>query len=161
LPEHLSTCQPFNLRIGCKCSIFWSLKIPTLEQYDALVLGNGEAGKYIAWHLAGSGKRTAVIERKMLGGSCPNVACLPRKNIIHSAKVASYFKRGAEFGVVANEWQINMSTVRERKREMVKGLREVHLANFAKSGAEVVMGTGRFTRERTLEVCCWTEAPGF
>jgi pyruvate/2-oxoglutarate dehydrogenase complex dihydrolipoamide dehydrogenase (E3) component len=124
----------------------------TLEQYDALVLGSGEAGKYIGWHLAGSGKRTAVIERKMLGGSCPNIACLPSKNIIHSAKVASYFKRGAEFGVVANEWHVNMSRVRERKREMVEGLRKVHLANFAKSGAEVVMGTGRFTGERTLEV---------
>jgi pyruvate/2-oxoglutarate dehydrogenase complex dihydrolipoamide dehydrogenase (E3) component len=126
--------------------------MPTLEQYDALVLGSGEAGKYIGWHLAGSGKRTAVIERKMLGGSCPNIACLPSKNIIHSAKVASYFKRGAEFGVVANEWHVNMSRVRERKREMVEGLRQTHLANFAKSGAEVVMGTGRFTGERTLEV---------
>jgi len=56
----------------------------SIEEYDALVLGTGEAGKYIAWHLAGQGKRTAAIERKHVGGSCPNVACLPSKNVIHS-----------------------------------------------------------------------------
>ena len=59
------------------------------EAYDILVLGSGEAGKYIAWTLAKQGRRVAVIERKYIGGSCPNIACLPSKNIIHSAKVAN------------------------------------------------------------------------
>ena len=59
------------------------------EHYDLITLGSGEAGKYIGWTLARQGKRCAVIERKWLGGSCPNVACLPSKNIIHSAKIAT------------------------------------------------------------------------
>ena len=61
----------------------------TTEEYDVVVLGSGEAGKYIAWTLAKTGKQAVVIERKYVGGSCPNIACLPSKNIIHSAKVAS------------------------------------------------------------------------
>lgn len=122
------------------------------EQYDAVVLGSGEAGKYIAWHLAAQGKRTAVIERKYLGGSCPNIACLPSKNVIHAAKVASYFRRSKEFGIVRGGWSVDMRGVRERKRRMVDGLGEMHLANFAKSGAEIVTGTGHFVGERMLEV---------
>ena len=57
------------------------------EQYDVVVLGSGEAGKYLAWTLASEGKRVAVVERRYVGGSCPNIACLPSKNVIHSAKV--------------------------------------------------------------------------
>jgi pyruvate/2-oxoglutarate dehydrogenase complex dihydrolipoamide dehydrogenase (E3) component len=126
-----------------------------IEQYDMVVLGSGEAGKYIAWHLASSGKRVAVIERRYLGGSCPNIACLPSKNVIHSAKVASYVERSGEFGVVfdtLSESHIDMAQVRERKRAMVEGLRQTHLGNFKKSGAEIVMGLGRFVAEKTIEV---------
>jgi pyruvate/2-oxoglutarate dehydrogenase complex dihydrolipoamide dehydrogenase (E3) component len=54
--------------------------------YDLLVLGSGEAGKYIAWTMAKQGKRVGLIKRKYVGGSCPNIACLPSKNVIHSAK---------------------------------------------------------------------------
>src|SRR6202790_2452506 len=93
-----------------------------VEEYDVLVLGSGEAGKYIAWTLAKQGKRTAVIERKYVGGSCPNIACLPSKNIIHSAKVASHFYRSEEFGISKENCRINMSAVRERKRKMVQNL---------------------------------------
>jgi pyruvate/2-oxoglutarate dehydrogenase complex dihydrolipoamide dehydrogenase (E3) component len=75
------------------------------EEYDLVVLGSGEAGKYLAWTLATEGKRTAVIERQYLGGSCPNIACLPSKNIIHTAKVASYFGRSQEFA--AATWGSN------------------------------------------------------
>jgi pyruvate/2-oxoglutarate dehydrogenase complex dihydrolipoamide dehydrogenase (E3) component len=127
-----------------------------IEKYDAVVLGSGEAGKYIAWHLASEGKKVALIERRYIGGSCPNIACLPSKNIIHSAKVASYLERSGEFGVVYSgtppESHIDMTIVRQRKRAMVDGLVQVHLNNFKKSGAEIVMGTGRFASERTVEV---------
>jgi len=58
------------------------------ERYDIVVVGSGEAGKYLAWTLSKAGNRTALIERRLVGGSCPNVACLPSKNVIHSAKVA-------------------------------------------------------------------------
>ena len=81
------------------------------EEVDLLVLGSGEAGKYIAWTMAKEGWKTAVIERKYIGGSCPNIACLPSKNIIHSAKVASYFFRSQEFGISKENCRINMAAV--------------------------------------------------
>jgi pyruvate/2-oxoglutarate dehydrogenase complex dihydrolipoamide dehydrogenase (E3) component len=126
--------------------------MPQIEEYDAVVLGSGEAGKYIAWHLAGSGKRTAVIERRYVGGSCPNIACLPSKNIIRSAKVASFFRRSEEFGITKSDWKIDMSGVRARKRRMVDGLIKIHLDKYKTFGAELVMGQGRFLEPRTIEV---------
>jgi pyruvate/2-oxoglutarate dehydrogenase complex dihydrolipoamide dehydrogenase (E3) component len=123
-----------------------------VEEFDVVVLGSGEGGKYIAWTLARQGKRAAVIERKYVGGSCPNVACLPSKNIIHSAKVASYFFRSGEFGISKDNCRIDMSVVRDRKRRMVDGLVDMHLDNFKKSGAELVMGSGRFVGPKTIEV---------
>jgi pyruvate/2-oxoglutarate dehydrogenase complex dihydrolipoamide dehydrogenase (E3) component len=122
------------------------------EQYDLVILGSGEPGKYLAWTLAAQGQRVAVVERKYIGGSCPNIACLPSKNVIHSAKVASYFRRGAEFGIAARDVSIDMAAVRARKRRMVEGLVEVHLRKFKASGAELVLGEGRFTGPRTIEV---------
>ena len=131
-----------------------SVNTPTSqpEEYDLLVLGSGEAGKYIAWTLAKQGMKTAVIERKYVGGSCPNIACLPSKNVIHSAKVASYFRRSEEFGITKDNWNINMPGVRERKRKMVAGLVEMHLDLYKKSGAELVMGSGRFVGPKTIGV---------
>lgn len=122
------------------------------EEYDVVVLGSGEAGKYIAWTLARKGMRVVVIERKYIGGSCPNIACLPSKNIIHSAKVASYFWRSGEFGITKDNTRINMAGVRDRKRKMVDGLVDMHLANFKASGAELLKGSGRFTGPKTVEV---------
>src|SRR5882672_10099460 len=97
------------------------------EEYDFVVLGSGAPGKLLAWTLASEGKRLAVIERKYVGGSCPNIACLPSKNVVHSAKVASYFHRRKEFGIAASDRPIDMVTVRDRKRTMVKQLVEAHL----------------------------------
>jgi pyruvate/2-oxoglutarate dehydrogenase complex dihydrolipoamide dehydrogenase (E3) component len=122
------------------------------EQYDVVVLGSGEAGKYIAWTQAKNGKRVAVIERKYVGGSCPNIACLPSKNVIQSAKVASYFRRSEEFGITKDNFRINMSAVRDRKRRMVNGLIQLHLDNYKQTGAELIMGSGRFVAPKTLEV---------
>src|SRR5580704_182000 len=122
------------------------------EEYDIVVLGSGEGGKYLAWTFAQQGKRVAVVERKLIGGACPNIACLPSKNVIHSAKVASYFRRGAEFGLKTESFQVDMAAVRRRKRDMVDGLIKIHLANFKSSGAELILGTGRFVGPKTLEV---------
>ena len=121
-------------------------------EYDLLILGSGAAGKLLSWTLAKKGMKTAVIERKYVGGSCPNIACLPSKNIIHSAKVASYFRRSEEFGITKDNWKISMPAIRERKRRMVAGLVDVHLDNYKKSGAELVMGSGRFIGPKTIEV---------
>jgi pyruvate/2-oxoglutarate dehydrogenase complex dihydrolipoamide dehydrogenase (E3) component len=121
------------------------------EEYDLVVLGSGEAGKYIAWTQARKGKRAVVIERKYIGGSCPNIACLPSKNVIHSAKVASYFWRSAEFGISKNNTRIDMASVRDRKRKMVEAMVQVHLDNFKASGAELIIGSGRFIGPKTIE----------
>src|SRR5882672_7889374 len=103
------------------------------DTYDILIIGSGEAGKYLAWTLAKAGRRTAVIERKLIGGSCPNIACLPSKNIIHSAKVAELARRAAEFGITTGPVGIDMAAVRARKRQMVDGLISLHLANYKAS----------------------------
>jgi pyruvate/2-oxoglutarate dehydrogenase complex dihydrolipoamide dehydrogenase (E3) component len=121
------------------------------EEYDLVVLGSGAGGKLAAWTLAGQGQRVAVIERKYIGGSCPNIACMPSKNIIHSAKVASYLGRGKEFGIVTKGFAVDMSAVRDRKRRMVARSIDAHLDNYKRSGAELVLGSGRFLGPRTLE----------
>jgi pyruvate/2-oxoglutarate dehydrogenase complex dihydrolipoamide dehydrogenase (E3) component len=126
--------------------------ISAVQEYDFVVLGTGEGAKYIAWTLAKQGNRVATIERKYIGGSCPNIACLPSKNIIHSAKIASYFERSEEFGIFKENFQINMSKVRDRKRQMVAGLVDLHLANFNASGAELIVGSAKFIGPRTVSV---------
>ena len=123
-----------------------------IEHYDILVLGSGEAGKYIAWTLARAGRRAAVVERGMIGGSCPNVACLPSKNVIYSARVAALARRGAEFGISTGPVSIDMRGVRRRKRQMVDDLVAVHRKNYADSGAELIIGEGRFVAAKTIEV---------
>ena len=124
----------------------------TPEQYDAIVIGTGEAGKFIAWHLGSKGQRVVAIEKDEIGGACPNVACLPTKNVVHSAKVASFFQRGAEFGIVYDAWHVNMAEVSARRQKMIDGLHEVHLGNFKKSGAEIIKGFGRFLDANTVQV---------
>src|SRR5215813_14657494 len=110
-----------------------------VEECDLVILGSGTGGTVAAWTFASEGHRVAVIERKYVGGSCPNIACLPSKNIIHSSKVASYFRRSEEFGIPKRNFAVDMRAVRERKRRMVSGLIDLHLDNFRTSGAELVM----------------------
>src|SRR5688572_21070187 len=123
-----------------------------IARYDDLVLGSGEAGKYIAWTLAKAGHSTAVVERGLIGGSCPNIACLPSKNVIYSARVAALCRRGAEFGISTGPIKLDMRGVRDRKRQMVDELIAVHRENYATSGAELIIGEGRFVAPRTIEV---------
>jgi pyruvate/2-oxoglutarate dehydrogenase complex dihydrolipoamide dehydrogenase (E3) component len=122
------------------------------EEFDLVILGGGTGSTIAAWTFAGEGKRVAVIERKYIGGSCPNIACLPSKNVIHSAKVVSYFRRSKEFGIAHDGFTIDMSGVRDRKRTMVSGLNEMYLENYRNTGAEFILGTGRFIAAKTLEV---------
>jgi pyruvate/2-oxoglutarate dehydrogenase complex dihydrolipoamide dehydrogenase (E3) component len=122
------------------------------ERFDILVLGSGEGGKYLAWHMAQAGYRTAVVERQLIGGSCPNTNCLPSKNEIWSAKVADLVRRAAAFGTVTGPGSVDMARVRQRKREMVEGLIDMHLDRYQASGAELMMGTGQFVAPKTLEV---------
>ncbi len=126
--------------------------MPNIEKYENLVLGSGGSGKFIAWTMTGAGRRTAMIERRAIGGACPNVACLPSKNMIYSAKVVSLARRGAEFGLKTGAPSVDMQTVQRRKRLMVEGLRQMHLDATTKSGAELIMGNARFVAPRTVEI---------
>jgi len=122
------------------------------ERFEALVLGSGAGGKLLAWHLARSGRRTAVVERRWIGGSCPNINCLPSKNEIWSAKVAYLAHHAAQFGTMTGPVSLDMAKVRQRKREMVEAQVAAHLENYKTSGAELIMGTGRFVAPKTLDV---------
>ena len=123
------------------------------EEFDLVMLGGGTGSTVAAWTFAGEGKRVAVVDRKYIGGSCPNIACLPSKNIIHSAKIASYIRRSKEFGIAHDGFTIDMSGVRERKRKMVTGLNDMYLENYRKTGAILILGgTGRFIAPKTVEV---------
>jgi pyruvate/2-oxoglutarate dehydrogenase complex dihydrolipoamide dehydrogenase (E3) component len=126
--------------------------MPDAEKYEILVVGSGEAGKWAAWTMADEGRRTAMVERRWLGGSCPNIACLPSKNVIYSARVASLAGRGAEFGLEMDQLRINMAGVQQRKRKMVEDEHQFHAKRIAAAGIELIMGEGRFVAPKTVEV---------
>jgi pyruvate/2-oxoglutarate dehydrogenase complex dihydrolipoamide dehydrogenase (E3) component len=90
------------------------------EHYEIIVIGSGEAGKHLTWNLAQAGHRTAVVERKYIGGSCPNIACLPSKNVIRSARANWFAWLGAEYGVQTGPVSTDMRSVFDRKRNMVQ-----------------------------------------
>jgi len=124
-----------------------------IEDYDLVILGSGAGSKLLAWTFAGSGKRVAVIERKYIGGSCPNIACLPSKNVIHAAQIASNARRSGIFRAADPDcFVVEMESVRHRKQKMVEGLVDAHLALYNASGAELIMGSGAFTTPKTLKV---------
>src|SRR6266481_8906633 len=124
----------------------------SVENYKNVIIGSGEGGKYLAWHLAQSGQQTVVVERRWVGGSCPNVNCLPSKNEIWSAKVADLVHHATKFGVTPSSASSDMAAVRKRKREMVEGLIAMHLERYKASGAELIMGNAHFVEPRTIEV---------
>jgi pyruvate/2-oxoglutarate dehydrogenase complex dihydrolipoamide dehydrogenase (E3) component len=124
----------------------------TVENYKNVVIGSGEGGKYLAWHLAQSGQQTIVVERRWIGGSCPNVNCLPSKNEIWSAKVADLVHHASRFGVTPSSASSDMAVVRKRKREMVEGLIATNLDRYKASGTDLVMGEAKFTGSKTLDV---------
>ena len=118
---------------------------------ENVVLGGGEAGKYLAWDLAQQGRPVVVIERALIGGSCPNIACLPSKNVIRSAKVADLVSRAASYGVRIDGATVDMTGVRQRKREMVDGMIAIHRKKFAVPHLEFLLAEGILVGPRTVE----------
>src|SRR5713226_2965427 len=114
------------------------------EHFDTVILGSGQGGKLLAWHLGRSGKKVAVVERQWVGGSCPAVACLPSKNELWSARVAHLVGHAASFGTLADGVRIDMARVRRRKQDMIDREIVFHLSAYKESGAELIMGSGRF-----------------
>ena len=122
------------------------------EHYEILVIGSGEAGKHLTWNMAQAGHRTAVVERKYIGGSCPNIACLPSKNVIRSAKANWFARHGAEYGIQTGPVSTDMKGVLNRKRKMVEGEVQFHLDRFKATGAELIRGEAHFVAPKTVEV---------
>jgi len=121
------------------------------EYFDVVILGSGQGGKRLAWHLGRSGKKVAVIEHRWVGGSCPAVACLPSKNELWSARVAHLVRDAARFGTLADGVGTDMPQVRKRKQDMIDRDIALHLKAYKESGAELIMGSGRFVGPRTIE----------
>ena len=121
------------------------------EYFDVVILGSGQGGKRLAWHLGRSGKKVAVIERRWVGGSCPAVACLPSKNELWSARVAHLVRDAGRFGTLADGVGTDMPQVRKRKQDMIDREITLHLKAYKESGAELIMGSGRFVGPRTIE----------
>ena len=126
--------------------------MPGIERYEILVIGSGEAGKHLTWNTAQAGHRTAVVERKYIGGSCPNIACLPSKNVIRSAKANWFARHGTEYGIQTGPVSTDMKGVLNRKRKMVEGEVQFHLDRFKATGAELIRGEARFVAPKTVEV---------
>jgi pyruvate/2-oxoglutarate dehydrogenase complex dihydrolipoamide dehydrogenase (E3) component len=123
-----------------------------IEHYDFLVIGCGEAGKHLTWNLALAGHRTAVVERKYIGGSCPNIACLPSKNVIRTAKANWFARHGVEYGIQMGPVSTDMRGVFNRKRKMVEGEVQAHLDRFKATGAELIRGEAGFIGPKTVDV---------
>jgi pyruvate/2-oxoglutarate dehydrogenase complex dihydrolipoamide dehydrogenase (E3) component len=126
--------------------------MPSIERYEILVIGSGEAGKHLTWNTAQAGHRTAAVERKYIGGSCPNIACLPSKNVIRSAKANWFARHGTEYGIQTGPVSTDMKGVLNRKRKMVEGEVQFHLDRFKATGAELIRGEARFVAPKTVEV---------
>src|SRR5579863_2148385 len=123
-----------------------------LEHFDTLILGSGQGGKQLGWSLARGGNRVAVVERRWVGGSCPAVACMPSKNVLWSAHIAHLARHAGHFGSTTGDVTTNMARVRQRKQDMVEREIALHLKLYRESGAELIMGNGRFVGPKTLEV---------
>ena len=125
----------------------------TSERYDAIVIGAGQAGGPLATALARSGKRTALIEREHVGGTCINEGCTPTKTMVASARVAYLARRGEAYGVEIGPVRVDMSRVRERKRAIVKSFRSGTLHRIeGTKGVDLICAEARFTGPRKVAV---------
>src|SRR4029450_1145120 len=122
------------------------------EDYEILIIGSGGAGKHLTWNMALAGRRTAVVERKYIGGSCPNIACMPSKKVICRAKANWFARHGAEYGIQTGPVATDMRGVFNRKRKMVEGEVRFHVDRFKVTGAELISGEARFVAPKTVEV---------
>jgi pyruvate/2-oxoglutarate dehydrogenase complex dihydrolipoamide dehydrogenase (E3) component len=124
----------------------------TAEQYDAIVIGTSQGGRFLPADLAKAGRRVALVERDQLGGVCVNTGCTPTKTMVASARLAYQARRGAEFGVRTGPVSVDLAAVRERKRAMVAGARENYASRLAEDGLDLIEGEARFAGPHTVEV---------
>jgi pyruvate/2-oxoglutarate dehydrogenase complex dihydrolipoamide dehydrogenase (E3) component len=122
------------------------------EDYDVIVIGTSQGGRFLPVELAKAGRKVALVERGRLGGVCVNRGCTPTKTMVASARLAYQARRGAEYGVRTGPVSVDLAAVRERKRAMVAGARENYAGRLAQEGLELIEGEARFTGPRTVQV---------
>jgi pyruvate/2-oxoglutarate dehydrogenase complex dihydrolipoamide dehydrogenase (E3) component len=123
------------------------------QQYDAIVIGSGQAGTPLSTALAEAGMHTALIEREHVGGTCVNEGCTPTKTMVASARVAYLARRGADYGVRTGDIRIDMERVRQRKRDIVNSFRNGSQGRIEKTAnLELIFGEASFTGAKSLLV---------
>ncbi|CEK09191.1 dihydrolipoyl dehydrogenase family protein [Legionella hackeliae] len=130
------------------------------SHYDAIILGGGKGGKTLAMDLAKNGQRVAMIEDNQIGGTCINVACIPTKTLVQSAKIAHYCRTAEKYGLKAQLEPIDFKSIRSRKNSVVETMRDANLKQFLDSGMDLMLGRGRFTGHKTIEVNLSTPRDG-
>lgn len=122
-------------------------------QYDAMVIGAGQAAEPLSAALAQAGWKTALIERVRVGSTCINEGCTPTKTMVASARVAYLARRGADYGVQTGQIRVDMAKVRQRKRDIVESFRSDSQSRIEKTqGLDLLMGEASFSEPKTLNV---------
>src|SRR5438046_5261218 len=117
----------------------------TTEHYDAIVIGAGQGGMPLSRALAAAGRKTAIIDREHIGGTCINEGCTPTKTMVASARVAYLARRGADYGVNTGPISIDMKKVRQRKRDIVNSFRDSGQRRIENTdGVDLLFGDARF-----------------
>ncbi len=125
----------------------------TTDRYDAIVIGSGQAGKPLALTLAEAGRKTAIVEREHVGGTCVNVGCTPTKTMVASGRVAYLARRAGDYGVRPNPVQVEMAKVRQRKQAIVESFRNSGQRQLEKTeGVDLLFGEASFTGPKTVAV---------
>ncbi len=127
--------------------------MPAAITYDAIILGSGQAGNPLAVALSAKGKRTAMIERAVVGGTCVNYGCTPTKTLVASAEVAHMARRALDYGVKVGSVSVDMSVARERKRNIVKLWREGSERRLREAKlVDLIYGEGSFIGPKQVRV---------
>src|SRR5580693_3525650 len=123
------------------------------QPYDAIIIGSGQAGTPLSTALAGAGMRTLLIESKHVGGTCVNEGCTPTKTMVASGRVAYLARRGADYGVSTGPISIDLTKVRERKREVVENSRSRNEKRLSTTkNLELIYGFAHFIGPKTLQI---------
>jgi pyruvate/2-oxoglutarate dehydrogenase complex dihydrolipoamide dehydrogenase (E3) component len=123
------------------------------QHYDAVVIGSGQGGTPLSMALAGAGMRTALIERKHVGGTCINEGCTPTKTMVASGRVAYLARRAADYGVQKGAINVDMAKVRQRKRDIVDSFRDGNQSRLEKTAnLELIFGEASFSGPKTISV---------
>lgn len=122
------------------------------ENYDALLIGSGQAAGPLATALTGAGWKVALVEQEHVGGTCINEGCTPTKTMVASGRVAYLARRAADYGVQTGPVSIDMAKIRQRKRDIVDSFRNGSQRRIEEGKVELIFGQARFTGPHSVEI---------